>query len=162
MIWLAQNVLLALSVGARNYHYIAGYGLAYKRIGVLVFLLLTIIGLITLYLKVRDRKSMYYLLITNTWAWFIVWMMCTTLNWDVLITRYNLRYTREALDLPYLINDLSDKNLYVLYQEHALIPANSYEAQQLDNKRKHFEQRLASNTWLSWNWADEVNRRGAE
>jgi hypothetical protein len=37
MIWLAQNVLLALSVGARNYHYIAGYGLAYKRIGVLGF-----------------------------------------------------------------------------------------------------------------------------
>jgi hypothetical protein len=159
MIWLAQNVLLALSVGARNYHYIAGYGLAYKRIGVLVFLLLTVIGLISLYLKVRDRKSMFYLLLTNTWAWYIVWMLCATLNWDVLITRYNLRYTREQVDLPYLINDLSDKNLYVLNQEHALIPTNSYEAQQLDNKRKRFEQRLASTTWLSWNWADEVNRR---
>jgi hypothetical protein len=89
-------------------------------------------------------------------------MLCATLNWDVLITRYNLRYTREQIDLPYLINDLSDKNLYVLYQEQALFPANSYEAQQLDNKRLDFERRLASTSWLSWNWADEVNRRGVE
>ena len=45
MIWLAQNALLALSVGIRNLQYILYYGLAYKRIGVFIFLALTIYGL---------------------------------------------------------------------------------------------------------------------
>lgn len=159
MIWLAQNTLLALSVGARNYHYIAGYGLAYKRIGVLVFLLLTIIGLITLYIKVRDRKSLYFVMHTNTWAWYAIWLFCAILNWDALITRYNLRYTRDNLDMPYLINDLSDKNLYILQQETALIPKTSYYETQLDFKRERFERKLSSSTWLSWNLPDEINRR---
>ncbi|MEM9849749.1 MAG: DUF4173 domain-containing protein, partial [Bacteroidota bacterium] len=51
--WIAQNAILACSVAIRNYHYIEYYNLAYKRIGVFIFLTLVFIGLITFFLKIR-------------------------------------------------------------------------------------------------------------
>ncbi|MFT3885085.1 MAG: DUF4173 domain-containing protein [Flavobacteriales bacterium] len=44
--WLGQNFILGISVFLRNYHYIAFHGLAYLRIGVIVFLVLMLVGLI--------------------------------------------------------------------------------------------------------------------
>jgi len=44
-VWLAQNALLALSVGLRNYHYIDAYGLALGRVYVGFVLLLMLFGL---------------------------------------------------------------------------------------------------------------------
>ncbi|HEY0977772.1 MAG TPA: DUF4153 domain-containing protein, partial [Flavobacteriales bacterium] len=40
MLWLVQNFILGISVCLRNSYYIGFHGLAYKRIGVMVFLLL--------------------------------------------------------------------------------------------------------------------------
>jgi hypothetical protein len=40
-VWVLQNAVLPSSVGLRNYYYIQHSGLAYKRIGVCFFLLLT-------------------------------------------------------------------------------------------------------------------------
>lgn len=44
-LWLAQNIFLTLSVGVRNWQYIDYYGLAYKRVGVMAFLMLVLYGL---------------------------------------------------------------------------------------------------------------------
>ncbi|HRD52634.1 MAG TPA: DUF4173 domain-containing protein, partial [Flavobacteriales bacterium] len=57
MLWVAQNGILAVSVFLRNWHYISFHGLAYKRIGVIVFLALVLVGLITLFIKVKERRS---------------------------------------------------------------------------------------------------------
>jgi len=45
-IWIAQNAILLTSVAVRNFHYIQHYGLAYKRIGLIFFLAVTVVGLI--------------------------------------------------------------------------------------------------------------------
>ncbi|HRH38625.1 MAG TPA: DUF4173 domain-containing protein, partial [Flavobacteriales bacterium] len=45
LLWVAQNVVLCVSVFLRNYHYIAYHGLAYKRIGVIAFVVLVLVGL---------------------------------------------------------------------------------------------------------------------
>ena len=57
--WIMQNAILAISVGIRNYWYIYYYSLAYKRIAVIVFLILTLYGLYTVYQKVKDKKSAF-------------------------------------------------------------------------------------------------------
>ncbi|MEL7342604.1 MAG: DUF4153 domain-containing protein, partial [Bacteroidota bacterium] len=43
-VWIAQNALLVTSVAIRNYHYITFDGLTYKRIGVIIFLCMTLFG----------------------------------------------------------------------------------------------------------------------
>ena len=72
MLWVVQNFILGISVFLRNYHYISFHGLAYKRIGVIVFLVLVLIGLVTLFVKLRERKSFFYLVRVNGWAAFAV------------------------------------------------------------------------------------------
>ncbi|MFT4761035.1 MAG: hypothetical protein ACI9XO_003581 [Paraglaciecola sp.] len=66
--WIAQNAVLVMSVFIRNAHYINTCGFAYKRIGVMVFLALTLFGLYTLFLKIRYKKTFYFLLQRNAWA----------------------------------------------------------------------------------------------
>eukprot|EP01026_Neomeris_dumetosa_P012764 TRINITY_DN14440_c0_g1_i1.p1 TRINITY_DN14440_c0_g1~~TRINITY_DN14440_c0_g1_i1.p1 ORF type:complete len:201 (+),score=-15.52 TRINITY_DN14440_c0_g1_i1:85-687(+) len=55
-IWIGQNIFMVFSVAIRNLQYLSNYGLTYKRIGVFVFLLMVLIGLVTLFLKIRYKK----------------------------------------------------------------------------------------------------------
>ncbi|MEI7664174.1 MAG: DUF4153 domain-containing protein, partial [Bacteroidota bacterium] len=57
--WLLQNMVLVISVAIRNGWYIYHYALAYKRIGVFVFLALTFIGLITVMVKVGSCRTSF-------------------------------------------------------------------------------------------------------
>ncbi len=88
--WIVQNFILIISVSLRNYYYIDFYGLTHLRIGVGVFLLITFIGLCTLWIKIKDLKSFFYMFRANTWALYVVFMGLTLVNCDVLIARYNL------------------------------------------------------------------------
>ena len=93
--------------------YVEALGLTYKRIGVFVYLLLTITGLCTTYLKVAQIKSFMYLVRTNIAAFFAFLFLSTTIPWDKAITSYNLRHIKNP-DIPYLIN-LGDSNSSILY-----------------------------------------------
>lgn len=157
--WIAQNVLLTLSVGVRNARYIDFHGLAYKRIGVVIFLLLTIYGLWTMYQKVRDRKSIYFLLEKNAWAIFFVLLLASAVNWDVLITRHNLfTETKGAIDKTFLLRTVSDKNLSLLEENLDLLKSKrSYPElddttvdKWLNSKRKRFDRKKNRLTWKSW------------
>ncbi len=94
--WLAQNAFLALSVGMRNFWYIHYFALAYKRIGVFVFLLLTLYGLYTVYIKVKSGKSAFYLYRANAYAWLVVLTLTSVINWDILIAQYNFGHADKA------------------------------------------------------------------
>ena len=102
-IWIGQNALLAASVLMRNMQYINSFGLAYKRIGVLIFLILIIIGLATMVQKVAQRKSFFYLLNANSWATYIVLIFATSISWDTYITNYNLKF--KEVDFIFLVQD---------------------------------------------------------
>ncbi len=115
VVWVAQNFILGTSVFLRNYHYISFHGLAYKRIGVIVFLVLVLIGLITLFLKIRDRRSFFYLLRVNSWAAFTVMVALTLVDMDRLIVRYNLAHENQGeVDIDNYLA-LSDRVLPLLY-----------------------------------------------
>ncbi len=159
-VWIAQNAMLALSVGMRNYRYFSEFGLAYKRIGVFVFLMLVLAGLWVLYLKIRDKKTTFFLLRTNGWIFYLVLVLFSALNWDVIITKYNIYQaanTDRVLDDYFLTQEVGTGNLLVLENQKAQIrklvsdPEEFDEA--LDRKKATFLRQQDRLSWKSWNWA---------
>ncbi|MEM7103283.1 MAG: DUF4173 domain-containing protein [Bacteroidota bacterium] len=159
--WIAQNAVLACSVAARNYQYVDHYGLAYKRIGVGVFLIMTLFGLATMVIKVNEKKSLFYLLKMNGWSVYLVLVMSCLLNWDVLITKYNLTAeTKSAIDTEFLIYDVSDKNLFLLNRYIDDLETDDPTALvKVISKEKAFKNKRAGTTWVSWNWPDHRNKK---
>jgi hypothetical protein len=158
--WIIQNTVLALSVAWRNYHYIVEYGMAYKRLGVLWFLVLVILGLYSLYIMVQERRSLYYLWVLNAWFLYLSLLGNSFINWDVFITRYNLQQARhKTIDTHFLLKDISDKNLPTLLNEHSLLLQRSdllpEDVDRMLNKKiKDFEGRQRKMDWRGWNYAD--------
>lgn len=165
--WIFQNAILAYSVGMRNYRYIEYHGLAYKRIGVMIFLIAVIFGLITMFKKVQEQRSLYYLVNRNAWAVYILLCLASLINWDVAITKYNiLADTKRPIDIEFLTKDISDKNLFLLNQYNDEIikklPKNYASAKfknQYLQKLQHFEEKKNKYSWLSWNYADFRNQQ---
>ncbi len=162
--WIVQNGILLISVGIRNYHYIYQFGLAYKRIGVILFLALTLFGLYSFFIKIYDKRSASYLYRLNAWAVFTLLIVNSFINWDVFIARYNINRPG-TIDTEFLLS-LSDKTLHILDQ-HRNIFSNQHieiyhfgqakelsEADQLDFRIRHFTQNWKKRNWLSWNRAE--------
>jgi hypothetical protein len=170
--WIAQNFILGISVFLRNYHYINFHGLAYKRIGVIVFLLLMLVGLVTLYLKIRRKHTLYYLLRVNAWAAFLALVGLSTVNWDGVIVRYNLAHWNQGeIDVDNYLA-MSDKVLPLLYADLPKVEAQMAQHRynsvrwvehldpatfrtDLDRKRDRFLIRYAEQDWRSWTLADQ-------
>jgi hypothetical protein len=177
--WILQNCILVISVLLRDYYYIARYGLAYKRIGVLFFLLMVLIGLTTVFIKIWQRRTSYFLFRVNAWAGVILLVLASTIHWDEFIAGYNLqRKDRVPLDAEFLLT-LSDKtlplleaNLEVFKKRQAEIPKELSDSrsgsdswsrgntcdtcfvEQILARKDLFLQQQSHRTWLSWNYAD--------
>ncbi len=109
LLWIIQNAFMAVSTANRNLLYVAEYNLTYKRIGVLFYLLLAVIGLLFTFIKIKKRKNNLYLFRKNGWAFYLVLVFAALFNWPGIVTRYNISHSKE-LDKQYLIN-LSYANL---------------------------------------------------
>jgi len=114
--WIIQNAFMIFSTAYRNNMYIQESGLSYKKIGVCIYLLLVLIGLILTYIKVVKQKSNWYLFKTNGTIYFFLLVFFCSFNWDMIITKYNIRkYTDEGKKLEkYYLLDLTFKNLPIL------------------------------------------------
>jgi Domain of unknown function (DUF4173) len=168
VVWLAQNTILALSVGYHNWQYIDRCGLAYKRIGVVIFLILTLFGLFFMYLKLKEKRSFFFVMRRAGWAFYGVLLAACFINWDVLITRYNIdTFVKTGyIDVPFLLQDISSKNLPLLYENKDLlkthfdkiIDGSTTQMGSFDNaltlKKNLFLQEQKDYSWLSWNYAD--------
>lgn len=164
-IWLGQNMFMVLSVAIRNFQYSHNFGLTYKRIGVFIFLLIVLIGLVTLLLKIRDRKSHYFLWHRNSWAVYLVLLLAGFINWNLLITRVNLNpnYTKH-LDIQYLINELPNQNAFLLDQQ-----SQDLQQQfpiQFNRLKTRIDQKMrracSGRSIYSWNWPYHQNRKYRE
>ena len=174
--WIVQNAILVSSVCLRDYYYIAKHGLAYKRIGVLFFLLMVLIGLITVFVKIYGKKTNYFLFRINAWAAITVLVLATTIHWDELIAGYNLqRKNTVEVDVPFLLS-LSDKALPLLDTNIVVLQKRQNELDALSNNRprnycdtcfieqlKQREQKFVNEqkqlSWLSWNYADAYTEK---
>jgi len=168
-VWMVQNFILIISVFIRDGYYIEFHGLTHKRIGVLVFATLCIIGLATVYFKVAKQKTIFYLFKVNGNIWFALLLTFTLINWDILIVKYNFAHNKSiALDADYLLSlsektlPLLDKNRNTLLMGPSFIPkgeiiispTNDQILARLNNRVGYFKARYEKSGWLSWNLQD--------
>jgi len=169
--WIFQNAILAVSVAIRNFWYIHYFALAYKRIGVIIFLLLTLYGLYTVFLKVKHRKTSFYLFKQNSFAIILVLMISSLIHWDQLIAKYNFAHADRSflhLDfmsglpdktLPYLdksldeLKDIQKKQTELFpFEEKYMVP--EYYVQYIANRKNDFIDKWENTSLLSWNLAE--------
>lgn len=171
-LWLAQNAFLALSVAVRNWRYIEHFALAYKRIGVFFFLAAVLLGIITIIIKVSQRKTTFYLFRTNALAAYVIILLSALVPWDLLIANYNFRhYDRSFLHfdylstlsptaLPALDKELSELRAMQVRQdvlfpfEEAYMSADEYH-DVIREKKQAFKERFEQKTWQEWTWAEQ-------
>jgi len=168
--WLLQNTILVISVFLRDYYYINQTGLAYKRIGVLFYLLLVLTGLITVFWKIYRKKTTYFLFRVNAWAVVTLLVLSTTVNWDEVIATYNFsRKNTILMPVDYMIT-LSNKALPILQKNASVLKDQIRKQNQLGfttvtcetcvlpkllEKKVEFNKQQEGLTWLSYNLADE-------
>ena len=188
-IWIIQNAFLISSVLFRDFQYIDTYGLTYKRIGVLIFLLLCAIGLATVYIKVAARKTVFYLCRVNGFVWYVLLLAVGVVNWDVFIAKYNIENRKSIkLDINHLTS-LSEKTIPLLHKNKELLapyissstygeraiyrrPSDSTEVEpltagerikafedDLQKRVKRFKHQYNKTSWLSWNYRDWQTHR---
>ena len=175
-VWVVQNAVLAVSVGLRNYYYILNSGLAYKRIGVCFFLLLTVFGLVTVLLKIWQRRSAYSLVRLNALACYAVLLLLAAGNWEVWIARYNLQPRFRSIDIGFLL-DMPDRVLPTLVARRAVLDravqltqeteagggqsmAGPMAQRRLDVAVAAARARLAAHShWQGFTWADWQTRQ---
>ncbi|MCK8141783.1 DUF4173 domain-containing protein [Flavobacterium sp. I-SCBP12n] len=93
-IWIFLNAVLVFSSAIKNYEYVCHFGLTYKRLGVFAFLAIILIGLVYLYLKIKNHKTNAYLFNVMLWYLYGLLMLCACVNWGNLITIYNINSKR--------------------------------------------------------------------
>lgn len=159
-VWILQNALLIATCIAKNSLYIEEYSLTYKRIGVYVYLVLALIGLFVTLIKILYTKSNWFLLRKSSWAFYTLLILSVLVNWDLLITRYNLNNSDNP-DKAYLLS-LSSTVLPELieYESSNHHESQSYAEQQahsnylyeLNDKKERFHQEWQELDWQSWNY----------
>ena len=100
-VWIALNLFLILSAVVANSTYIQAYGLTFKRIGVYIFLLLSVTGLFFTFIKIKEKKTNIYLIKNMLWAGFAVLVINSTINWSWIITSHSIKNINNP-DLHYL------------------------------------------------------------
>lgn len=168
-IWVLQNAVLAVSVGLRNYYYIHHTGLAYKRIGVYGFLLLTFFGLGTVLLKIWQRRSAYALFRLNALAAYAVLLLLAAGNWEIWMVRYNLQPRFHRVDYGFLLAmpdrvlpelaareaGLAGRALNRETTYHAWVPLPASAAREMLHARIiGFGAQQARRHWPGYTWAD--------
>ncbi len=168
--WILQNMILVVSVAVRAYYYFVHYGMAYKRIGVLVFLLLVLFGLLTVFIKIRFTKTNYFLFRVNAWFVVAVLVISSCIHWDEWIAGHNLaRKGKIPLDVEFLLS-LSDKTLPLIEKNadvleddflkqyngdvNYLYRGGTTPKQYFEYRKRIFFEEQQQYSWLSWNAAD--------
>ncbi|WP_338766802.1 DUF4173 domain-containing protein [Bernardetia sp. ABR2-2B] len=162
-VWIFQNAILVISVVIRTYYYIIEHGLAYKRIGVLLFLALTTYGLFSLFVKIKEHKSSFYLWRVNSWATYAMLVFMACVNWDMLIVKYNIEKCKTAegkakIDVGFMVSR-SDQTLPILLENRQYIEDDmkrlySRNKPHLDWRIEDYLEEQKKYSWVSWNYAD--------
>ncbi len=158
-VWIIQNAILVLSVAIRAYYYVIFRGLAYKRIGVLIFLGLTLVGLFTLWIKIQDKRTSYFLLKTNGWAVYLMLVFMACIDWDMEIVRYNIAHYAQQpakykeVDMEFMLSR-ADKTLRILQKNKAKLPLTDQDNETLANRIKYFCKTQEKYTFWSWTYEE--------
>ena len=164
--WIAQNVIIILSTAYRNHMYISDFLLTYKRIGVYVYLGLSIIGLVYTYLKIKNTKTNWYIVRYVGWSFFIVLITSPMVNWNKVIVSYNFSHADDNLenvDFGYLV-ELSPKTLPSVYKGLKELDEEILQNYSKDIKRRIGEYLYVQEIydWRSFNLGDNNAKKGMQ
>lgn len=144
-LWIGLNIILVGLIAFKNQNYIIYFGLTYKRIGVHIYILLTLIGLITTALKVSKVRNLVFLFRINTIIAFTLLILMSSIQWDKSITIYNLT-TAQNFDIAYLLN-LSDNNAVTLYELKSERNLSQESESKIDAKYERYLQKIENQNW---------------
>ena len=164
LLWVVQNAILVISTTYRNQLYIDVFSLTYKRIGVYVYLLLTLIGLIITIVKIVRIRSNWFMVRTTGWAFYTVLVVSCGFSWNTIVAEFNIEKAlreNKPLDQRYLLSLGDDVLPYVLeYRQHAN-PASLEEFQtiELKNSINRFLANWEAVSWKSWSYSKDKTYR---
>ena len=152
--WIFQSIVMLFHTIIRNSWYIKGYQLTYSRIGVYLFIMIAIIGLIYTAYSISKEKNYWFLMNINIETWIIVLVISSTFSWDRIITNYNLSEKKiDQIDIQYL-NSLSENNLDLMVKfekKHPDLFKYYSQKEQLYDRKKYFFKRMKKyNSWQSF------------
>ena len=147
-LWIFLNIVLIVLIALKNQNYITAFGLTYKRIGVHIYILMAFMGLVTTFMKVINVKNLLFLFRTNTQIAFVILMLCSAVNWDKIITIYNLKYAN-SYDIEYLIS-LSDQNAVPLHALKNTVTISEDAKQRIAKKLERYITRLNESNWQEY------------
>jgi hypothetical protein len=107
VVFLIQNIVMLLFTAYRNTLYIEEFSLTYKRLGVYLYLLMALAGILFTIYKLRNNKGLPWLVHKVDWAIFLPLTVFFTINWTPVITDYNITKSEKNLknvDWHYLIS----------------------------------------------------------
>ncbi|MEZ4797519.1 MAG: DUF4173 domain-containing protein [Flavobacteriaceae bacterium] len=151
-VWIILNVLLVILITLKNYNYIISFGLTYKRIGVKIYLFLTLAGLITTFLKVSKVKNLWFLFRVNTQIAFVLLVVLSIINWDYSITKYNINHA-QSLDLDYLIT-LSENNAELLNEYRKANNLSSNQNKKIITKYQDYLKDVNDRNWQEYTYSN--------
>lgn len=125
-VWVGLNMVLIFIVLLKNMEYVAAYGLTFKRIGVFIFLLLSLAGLVLTWYKITFKKTNIFLVNRMLWSLYMAWIFSCIVNWSWIVTKYNtahfknpdwvylqsLNYNKQLLNRIYLQKGID--NSYII------------------------------------------------
>lgn len=91
-IWIFQNLILTISVLIRTAYYVQYHGIASKRIGVFIFVIIVFFGLTSLYLKLKNQNNFVFVLKWNSVMAFSILSIASFLPWDRITANFNLNH----------------------------------------------------------------------
>ncbi|UMQ40046.1 DUF4173 domain-containing protein [Chryseobacterium sp. Y16C] len=103
-IWIVLNAVLIFSAMAKNTEYVQQLGLTYKRLGVYAFLILSIIGLVVTFMKIRKQKTNAFLFNQMLWYFYGMILVCSYFNWGGMATQYNIRNHKGNFEFLHSLN----------------------------------------------------------
>lgn len=148
--WIILNISLVILIAFKNHNYVTTFGFTYKRIGVFIYLFLTLAGLVTTYLKVQRIRNLWFLFRINTQVAFALLIVSSCVDWDHAITNFNLKYASN-LDLNYLIN-LTDNNAVLLQSYADKHPVLEKYNERIHLKYINFVNTVTNRNWQEWTY----------
>ncbi len=146
-VWIIQNALLVFTTALKNSWYIASWGLTYRRIGVWVYLVLVLIGLIATWSKIQHKQTLWWMIKVNLRATVLVLLLVAAFPWARIITWYNLHEVKNR-DEYYLFHLPIHNTDQLLPYSHTFMEAHQ---QALHDRIAELEEATQTNNWKSWN-----------
>lgn len=177
ILWLMQNILMAVSVSIRNTIYIEHFSLAYKRIFVYFFLLACVTGLLSIIYKIVFRRSISFIISVNSVSVLAILLISSCFNWDKIIAKYNFENYKESFvhykflarlnnsALPYLLKSKDELDTIYSTQAHKFPFVRGKEYEEIDyqsvieKRNEEFMAHWRSKNFLEWNYPEYVAYR---